>query len=78
LRRYLCRSRIARVELPAVDRRIDNKPASPTKAKAAGGKLTTWEGGMRAPMVVRWPGHVEPGTVKNEMFSALDWAADLG
>ena len=38
-----------------------------------GGKLTTWEGGMRAPMVVRWPGHIKPGTVKNQMFSSLDW-----
>ena len=38
-----------------------------------GGKLTTWEGGMRAPLVVRWPGHIEPGTVKNEIFAALDW-----
>jgi arylsulfatase A-like enzyme len=39
----------------------------------AGGKLTTWEGGMRAPLVVRWPGHIAPGTVKNQMFAALDW-----
>ena len=42
-----------------------------------GGKLTTWEGGMRAPLVVRWPGHIKPGTVKNEMFSALDWLPTL-
>jgi arylsulfatase A-like enzyme len=38
-----------------------------------GGKLSTWEGGMRAPLVVRWPGHIEPGTVKNDIFAALDW-----
>src|SRR5678816_952747 len=38
-----------------------------------GGKLTTWEGGMRAPLVVRWPGHIKPGTVKKEMFASLDW-----
>jgi arylsulfatase len=38
-----------------------------------GGKLTTWEGGMRAPMVIRWPGVIRPGTVKNEMFASLDW-----
>jgi arylsulfatase len=42
-----------------------------------GGKLTTWEGGMRSPLVVRWPGHIKPGTVKNEMFSALDWLPTL-
>ncbi len=38
-----------------------------------GGKLTTWEGGMRAPLVVRWPGHIKPGTVKNQIFASLDW-----
>ena len=42
-----------------------------------GGKLTTWEGGMRAPMVVRWPGVIKPGTVKKEMFAALDWLPTL-
>ena len=42
-----------------------------------GGKLSTWEGGMRAPLVVRWPGHIKPGTVKNEMFAALDWVPTL-
>ena len=42
-----------------------------------GGKLTTWEGGMRAPLVVRWPGHIKPGTVKNQMFAALDWLPTL-
>ena len=42
-----------------------------------GGKLSTWEGGMRAPLVVRWPGVIKPGTVKNEMFAALDWLPTL-
>ena len=42
-----------------------------------GGKLTTWEGGMKAPLVVRWPGHIKPGTVKNELFAALDWLPTL-
>ena len=38
-----------------------------------GGKLTTWEGGMRAPTVIRWPGVIRPGTVKNQIFASLDW-----
>jgi len=42
-----------------------------------GGKLTTWEGGMRAPMVVRWPGHIKPGTVFAEIFASLDWLPTL-
>ena len=32
---------------------------------------------MRAPLVVRWPGHIEPGTVKNQMFASLDWLPTL-
>jgi arylsulfatase len=27
-----------------------------------GSKMTTWEGGMRAPMVIRWPGVIKPGS----------------
>jgi len=37
------------------------------------GKLSTWEGGMRAPCVIRWPGVIKPGTVFKEIFSSLDW-----
>jgi arylsulfatase A-like enzyme len=42
-----------------------------------GGKLTTWEGGMRAPALVRWPGVIRPGTVKNDIFASLDWLPTL-
>jgi arylsulfatase len=36
-------------------------------------KLTTWEGGMRVPLVIRWPGVIKPGTMKTEIFASLDW-----
>jgi arylsulfatase A-like enzyme len=39
----------------------------------AGGKLTTWEGGMRAPAVIRWKGVIPPGTIFNDIFASLDW-----
>jgi arylsulfatase len=42
-----------------------------------GGKLTTWEGGMRAPMVIRWPGVIKPGTIHSEIFASLDWVPTL-
>ncbi len=42
-----------------------------------GGKLSTWEGGMRAPALVRWPGVIKPGTVKNDIFASLDWLPTL-
>jgi arylsulfatase len=38
-----------------------------------GQKGESWEGGYRAPMVVRWPGHIKPGTVHDQLFAALDW-----
>src|SRR6185437_14914262 len=40
-------------------------------------KLTTWEGGMRVPMVIRWPGHIKPGTLKTEIFASYDWLPTL-
>jgi arylsulfatase A-like enzyme len=42
-----------------------------------GQKGTAWEGGYRAPLVVRWPGHIRPGTVKTQLFAALDWLPTL-
>jgi arylsulfatase len=38
-----------------------------------GQKGSAWEGGYRAPCVVRWPGKIKPGTVKSDLFAALDW-----
>jgi arylsulfatase len=40
-------------------------------------KGTTWEGGFRIPMMVRWPGVVKPGTVYNDIISLLDWFPTL-
>jgi arylsulfatase len=42
-----------------------------------GEKGTTWEGGMRVPQVVRWPGVIEPGTVVNDIMSHEDWMPTL-
>jgi len=42
-----------------------------------GQKGEAWEGGYRAPCVVRWPGHIKPGTTFDQMFAALDWMPTL-
>ena len=42
-----------------------------------GGKLSTWEGGMRVPCVIRWPGVIKPGTIFNDTFASLDWVPTL-
>ena len=42
-----------------------------------GEKGTTWEGGFRVPMLVRWPGVIKPGTVINDIFSQEDWLPTL-
>lgn len=35
-------------------------------------KMTTWEGGVRVPMLLRWPGHVPAGSVRNGIQSHMD------
>ena len=36
-------------------------------------KNTNWEGAFRIPLLVRWPGHVEPGSVANGIVQHHDW-----
>ena len=40
-------------------------------------KNSNWEGAYRVPAMVRWPGHIKPGTVSNDIISHLDWAPTL-
>jgi len=36
-------------------------------------KNTNWEGAFRVPLLVRWPGHVEPGSIANGIVQHHDW-----
>jgi len=36
-------------------------------------KNTNWEGAWRVPAMVRWPGHIKPGSVSNDIMHHMDW-----
>ncbi len=36
------------------------------------GKRTSYEGGVRVPFIIRWPGHVRPGQVSEKLVSTVD------
>jgi arylsulfatase A-like enzyme len=55
--------------------RVDEHGGS--NAPLRGTKGQTWEGGMRVPCLVRWPGHITPGSVCGEMVTALDFYPTL-
>ncbi len=38
------------------------------------GKQWLYDGGIHIPLVIRWPGHIKPGTVTDELTSAIDFA----
>ena len=40
-------------------------------------KNTNWEGAFRVPCMIRWPDHIQPGQVSNEIVSGLDWFPTL-
>jgi len=42
-----------------------------------GEKGTTWEGGVRVPHLVKWPGKIKPGSVSNELQNHEDVFATL-
>ncbi len=41
-------------------------------APLRGSKSTMWEGGLRVPFIVRWPGRVPAGLVNNEFLTSLE------
>lgn len=42
-----------------------------------GDKGTTWEGGVRVPALVRWPGRIKAGTVSADIVAMEDWFPTL-
>lgn len=40
-------------------------------------KNSNWEGAYRVPAMVRWPSHIKPGSVSNEIVAHLDWLPTL-
>jgi len=42
-----------------------------------GEKNTTWEGGFRVPMMVKWPDRIEAGQISNEIIEMTDWLPTL-
>ncbi|MFV0525520.1 MAG: arylsulfatase [Acidimicrobiales bacterium] len=42
-----------------------------------GEKATTWEGGFRIPLFIRWPGVIEPNQVNNDLTSLEDLVPTL-
>ncbi len=42
-----------------------------------GEKNTTWEGGFRVPMMIRWPGKIKSGSISNEIIAMMDWMPTL-
>jgi len=40
-------------------------------------KASIYEGGHRVPFIVKWPGHVKPGSVSDELMLAQDWVATM-
>jgi arylsulfatase A len=43
-----------------------------TEGPLRGSKATTWDGGLRVPFIVRWPGKIPPNRLSANMVSTLD------
>jgi arylsulfatase A-like enzyme len=51
--------------------------AGATNTPLRGGKATTFEGGIRVPAVMRWPGRLKPGSVSRQVLTMMDYFPTL-
>ncbi|MBI1317727.1 MAG: sulfatase-like hydrolase/transferase [Candidatus Hydrogenedens sp.] len=54
-------------------RKFDHRSMGPLR----GLKRDIWEGGHRVPFVVRWPGHIEAGSVNDALIGQIDLMATI-
>lgn len=48
------------------------RPPQGSNLPLRGWGYTTWEGGMRVPCIVRWPGHIRAGSTCDEIATTMD------
>ena len=48
-----------------------------SNAPLSGGKFTLWEGGIRVPCLIRWPGVIPPGTLSHQAVMTMDLAPTI-
>jgi arylsulfatase A-like enzyme len=54
-----------------------NAPMATNNAPLRGGKAQIYEGGIRVPMIVSWPGRVQAGQVSDQLVSSEDLFATI-
>jgi len=55
----------------------DNGPSGVAATPLHGGKGSTWEGGFREPLIVRWPERIPAGSVCHEIATMMDFLPTL-
>jgi arylsulfatase A-like enzyme len=43
----------------------------------ANSKMSVWEGGIKVPAFVRWPGKIQPGSSTQQVAVTMDWTATI-
>jgi arylsulfatase A-like enzyme len=56
---------------PWIEDGIDDHAGSAFPLK--GNKMQTWEGGIRVPCIMRWPGQIRAGTESHELLTTMDF-----
>jgi arylsulfatase len=56
---------------PWIERGIGNHAGSAFPLK--GNKMQTWEGGIKVPCIMRWPGKIKEGIVNDEVLTTMDF-----